>query len=56
MVKTRADMLSEYSKVHSWLVPVFALGLGAPRWAQIWWGTSGMGVYVPWAGVAGPYV
>jgi alpha-1,3-glucan synthase len=37
-------------------MPVFAIGLGAPRWCQIWWGTSGMGLYVPWAGAAGPYV
>ena len=22
----------------------------------MWWGTSGMGLYLPWAGVAGPYV
>lgn len=47
---------SEYAKIHSWLLPVFAVGLGAPRWCQMWWGTSGMGLYVPWAGVAGPYL
>lgn len=29
---------------------MFAIGLGAPRWAQIWWGTSGIGLYLPWAG------
>lgn len=32
------------------MLPVFACGLGAPRWAQIWWGTSGSGLYLPWAG------
>lgn len=49
-------VLIRYSKIHSWLLPVFAIGLGAPRWCQIWWGTSGMGLYLPWAGVAGPYI
>ncbi|KAL4979952.1 hypothetical protein BDW66DRAFT_147863 [Aspergillus desertorum] len=38
------------SKSHSWILPVFACGLGAPRWAQIWWGVSGMGLFLPWAG------
>lgn len=43
-------ILSRLSKDHSWILPVFAIGLGAPRWAQIWWGTSNIGQYVPWAG------
>lgn len=34
---------------HSWILPIFAIGLGAPRWCQMLWGTSGMGLYVPWA-------
>ena len=38
------------SKEHSWILPVFALSLGAPRWAQTWWGTSTVGRYLPWAG------
>ena len=38
------------SKDHSWILPVFAIGLGAPRWCQMLWGTSGIGQYVPWAG------
>ncbi|MCJ1312940.1 Cell wall alpha-1,3-glucan synthase ags1 [Agyrium rufum] len=38
------------SKDHSWILPVFAIGLGAPRWCQMLWGVSGMGQYVPWAG------
>ena len=38
------------SKSHSWILPLFAIGLGAPRWAQIWWGTSGLGLWLPWAG------
>jgi alpha-1,3-glucan synthase len=35
---------------HSWILPIFAIGLGAPRWAQMLWGTSGMGAFIPWAG------
>ena len=49
-------LLIKYSKVHSWLLPVFAVGLGCPRWCQMWWGTSGMGLYLPWGGAAGPYM
>lgn len=41
------------SKQHSWFLPVFACGLGAPRFLQIWWGVSGIGHYLPW--VAGGY-
>lgn len=47
------------SKDHSWILPVFAIGLGAPRWCQMLWGTSNIGQYVPWAGggkVAGALV
>jgi alpha-1,3-glucan synthase len=36
------------SKQHSWILPIFAIGLGAPRWGQILWGTSNIGLYVPW--------
>ena len=39
---------SRLSKSHSWILPVFAMGLGAPRWAQILWSTSNMGQYLPW--------
>ncbi|EMC98218.1 glycosyltransferase family 5 protein [Baudoinia panamericana UAMH 10762] len=38
------------SQTHSWFVPLFAVGLLAPRWAQIWWGVSNIGTYLPWAG------
>lgn len=38
------------SKRHPWWLPLFALGLGAPRWAQMLWGTSGFGLYLPWVG------
>lgn len=37
------------SREHSWALPLFAIGLGAPRWCQMLWGTSGMGLYLPWA-------
>lgn len=45
-------IFSQLSKSHSWVLPVFAMGLGAPRWAQILWSTSNMGQYLPWT--AGP--
>ena len=35
---------------HSWILPLFAIGLGAPRWAQLLWATSGIGAYLPWTG------
>ncbi|KAK4704606.1 hypothetical protein P7C70_g1601, partial [Phenoliferia sp. Uapishka_3] len=48
--------LSYKSREHTWYLPIFAVGLGAPRWCQMLWGTSGVGVYLPWAGSAGPYL
>lgn len=41
-------LFAKLSKNHSWIVPIFAIGLGAPRWAQMLWGTSGIGLWVPW--------
>ncbi|KAL1837991.1 hypothetical protein VTJ49DRAFT_3159 [Mycothermus thermophilus] len=41
---------SYWSDEHTWLLPIFAIGLCAPRWAQEFWGTSGIGWYLPWAG------
>lgn len=43
---------SYFSDEHTWLLPIFAIGLCAPRWAQEFWGTSGIGWYLPWAGSA----
>ncbi len=43
-------VFSRLSTSHSWILPVFSMGLGAPRWAQIMWATSNIGAYVPWAG------
>lgn len=40
---------AQLSKAHSWILPMFAFGLLAPRWAQMWWGTSGYGLNLPWA-------
>ncbi|KAF2011183.1 glycosyltransferase family 5 protein [Aaosphaeria arxii CBS 175.79] len=42
-------ILHRLSIEHSWVLPMFAIGLGAPRWCQILWSTSGMGSYIPWA-------
>lgn len=28
-------VLTWLSKTHTWLLPVFAVGLGAPRWCQV---------------------
>ncbi|KAF8843644.1 glycoside hydrolase family 13/glycosyltransferase family 5 protein [Paxillus ammoniavirescens] len=49
-------VLTHFSKTHTWLLPVFAVGLGAPRWCQIMWGTSSLALYIPWAGSSGPYL
>ncbi|TDL24794.1 glycoside hydrolase family 13/glycosyltransferase family 5 protein [Rickenella mellea] len=49
-------ILTQLSKTHTWLLPVFAVGLGAPRWCQMLWGTSSIAFYIPWAGSAGPYL
>jgi len=38
------------SKDHSWIIPIFAIGLGAPRWAQMLWSCTQLGQYVPWMG------
>lgn len=43
-------VFQKLSVEHSWILPIFAIGLGAPRWAQMLWGTSGMGLFIPWAG------
>lgn len=49
-------VLTWLSMTHTWLLPVFAVGLGAPRWCQMLWGTSSLALYIPWAGHAGPYL
>jgi len=28
-------VLTHFSKTHTWILPVFAVGLGAPRWCQV---------------------
>jgi alpha-1,3-glucan synthase len=35
---------------HTWILPIFAIGLGAPRWAQILWACTPIGFYLPWVG------
>jgi alpha-1,3-glucan synthase len=41
-------VFAKLSNSHSWVMPIFAIGLGAPRWAQMLWGVSGIGNWVPW--------
>ncbi len=43
-------VFARLADAHTWLLPIFAIGLCAPRWAQEFWGTSGIGWYLPWAG------
>lgn len=38
------------SSRHAWFLPIFAIGLGSPRWCQMLWGISNIGAYLPWAG------
>ncbi|KAF2667663.1 alpha-1,3-glucan synthase [Microthyrium microscopicum] len=45
-------VFARLSAEHSWILPLFAIGLGAPRWCQMLWGTSSIGLYLPWAGGA----
>jgi alpha-1,3-glucan synthase len=38
------------AKTHTWILPIFAIGLGAPRWVQILWSCTPWGQFLPWAG------
>ncbi|EPY52099.1 alpha-1,4-glucan synthase Ags1 [Schizosaccharomyces cryophilus OY26] len=49
-------VLAWIARTHSWIICVFGVGLGAPRWVQTFWATSNIGLYLPWAGRAGPYL
>lgn len=40
-------ILARQSATHPWLIPIFAISLGAPRWCQTLWSTSGIALYVP---------
>jgi len=44
-------VLGLLSKKHSWSLPVFAIGLGAPRWCQMLWGVTFIGYSLPWADI-----
>jgi alpha-1,3-glucan synthase len=46
-------ILAHLTKQHSWIIPIFAIGLGAPAWCQTLWGISGIGHHIPWAGLVG---
>lgn len=41
------SVLTHLSKTHSWILCVFAVGLGCPRWCQMLWGTSSLALYIP---------
>lgn len=41
-------VLGRFSRHHSWIIPIFAISLGAPRWCQMLWSTSNIGLYIPW--------
>lgn len=41
-------IFAQLSKSHSWILPMFAFGLLAPRWAQSFWGVSSYGLWLPW--------
>lgn len=43
-------LFGHLTTTHSWFIPIFAIGLGAPRWCQILWSNSDIGQYLPWAG------
>ncbi|OBT77961.1 hypothetical protein VF21_04366 [Pseudogymnoascus sp. 05NY08] len=43
-------LFAKLSQAHSWILPLFAIGLIAPRWAQILWATSNIGILLPWTG------
>ncbi|KAL3425171.1 glycosyl transferase group 1 [Phlyctema vagabunda] len=43
-------VLGHLTKAHSWLIPIFAIGLGAPGWCQMLWGISAIGEHIPWLG------
>lgn len=40
-------VLAHFSRSHAWLIPIFAISLGAPRWCQTLWSTSGIALHVP---------
>ncbi|EPX70779.1 alpha-1,3-glucan synthase Mok11 [Schizosaccharomyces octosporus yFS286] len=48
--------LASLSQKHSWILPILGLGFGAPRWLQTLWGTSNIGLYLPYFGKAAPYL
>ncbi|EEB06005.2 cell wall alpha-1,3-glucan synthase mok11 [Schizosaccharomyces japonicus yFS275] len=50
------SLLAMLSNKHSWFIPIFGLGLGAPRWLQTLWGTSNIGIHLPYFKSAAPYM
>jgi alpha-1,3-glucan synthase len=43
-------VFGKLSQSHPWILPIFAIGLGNPRWAQTLWSCSNIGTYLPWLG------
>ena len=48
-------MFKRQSRIHAWILPVFAAGLLSPRWAQMSWSTSNIGDGLTWGGDLGDY-
>jgi alpha-1,3-glucan synthase len=49
-------ILYRLGRVYSWILPVFAVGLLSPLWAQMSWSCSTVGYTLHWAGTAAPYL
>ncbi|EPX72019.1 alpha-1,3-glucan synthase [Schizosaccharomyces octosporus yFS286] len=49
-------LLGKLSNTHTWLIPVLGLGFGGIKWLHVFWGTSNIGFFLPWAGISGAYL
>ncbi|EPY49811.1 alpha-1,4-glucan synthase Mok14 [Schizosaccharomyces cryophilus OY26] len=49
-------LLGRLSNTHTWLIPVLGLGFGGIKWIHVFWGTSNIGFFLPWAGISGAYL
>lgn len=46
-------IFQKWSKNHSWIMCIFAVGLISPKWAQIFWSISFVGRSLSWASSSG---
>jgi alpha-1,3-glucan synthase len=46
-------LFQRWSKIHSWIMCIFAVGLVSPKWAQVFWSTSFVGRSLSWASSSG---